>query len=536
MLQAPLGSGTFGVVSKGTYCRRNPDGTEKETIECAVKQINDPREIRAFMNEVTQLSRVNHENIVTIYGAHIGRPCYLVMEYAAGGSLYHVLHCKPYTVHVQYTTAHALSWCLQCIKGIDYLHNMEPKPLVHRDIKPPNLLLVDGMLTLKICDFGTACDLQTNMTNCKGSAAWMAPEVFTGTNYTQKCDIFSWGIILWEVLSRQKPYEDMDFAYQILWAIKDNKRPPMIYDAPKVIQDLMARCWHPLPENRPTSSDIVQLMTRLFSYCDKNDLVPLSCPIPLRSSSTSSTISMATSNVSSSPNALTPVATQRRPNTFLTENFPMLNANYSHLISPDPYTPSTSRQGTSERHDQTSETPPPPAHRMHRRQLSFGIVNASVGAGATFNGNASSINSQENISPSYNHTQVRKSSWPTTPDEPYEDLGIQGHLLVEPKLQPLPPLTNLRESVIIYESHKRLCQWYHKQQAEIELLMRRNRELDDLVQEVTSGSIIRKTDIQVKYQELFNEQRGLLQLKDKLKRQLRELQHRELDDAWVFVQ
>ncbi|OQR79767.1 mitogen-activated protein kinase kinase kinase 7-like [Tropilaelaps mercedesae] len=485
------------------------------------------------MNEVTQLSRVNHENIVTIYGAHIGRPCYLVMEYAAGGSLYNVLHCKPYTIHVQYTTAHALSWCLQCIRGIDYLHNMEPKPLVHRDIKPPNLLLVDGMLTLKICDFGTACDLQTNMTNCKGSAAWMAPEVFTGTNYTQKCDIFSWGIILWEVLSRQKPYEDMDFAYQILWAIKDNKRPPMIHNAPKVIQDLMSQCWHPCPEKRPTSSQIVALMTRLFSYCDKNDLIPLRCAIPLRSSSTSSTMSIATSNLSGSPNGLTPVATQRRPHTFLTEGFPSLNGAFNHLISPDTNTPSTSRQGTPEQHE-TTEVPPP--HRTHRRQLSGGLIGAVLGSSNNAN-SVTNVNttSRENIAVQPGLGQTRKSSWPTTPDEPYEDLGIQSHLLVEPKLQPLPPLNNLSESVCIYESHKRVCQWYYKQQAEIELLMRRSRELDDLLQNKADDSSIPKVDIQVKYQELFNEQRSLLQLKDKLKRQLRELQHQEHEEGWIFV-
>ena len=59
-----------------------------------------------------------------------------------------------------------------------------------RDLKSPNLLLVKQGLMLKICDFGTACDMQTVMTNNKGSAAWMAPEVFEGNTYTEKCDIF----------------------------------------------------------------------------------------------------------------------------------------------------------------------------------------------------------------------------------------------------------------------------------------------------------------------------------------------------------
>lgn len=94
------------------------------------------------------------------------------MEYAEGGSLYNVLHGCP---KISYTAAHAMSWALQCAEGVAYLHAMRPKPLIHRDLKPPNLLLVDQGRQLKICDFGTVTDKATMMTNNMGSAAWMAP-------------------------------------------------------------------------------------------------------------------------------------------------------------------------------------------------------------------------------------------------------------------------------------------------------------------------------------------------------------------------
>lgn len=96
---------------------------------------------------------------------------------------------------------------------------------------------------LKICDFGTACDLHTYMTNNKGSAAWMAPEVFEGSRYTEKCDVFSWGIILWEVLARQKPFDDMGgvSAFRIMWAVHVGQRPPLIEGCPKPIENLMTR-------------------------------------------------------------------------------------------------------------------------------------------------------------------------------------------------------------------------------------------------------------------------------------------------------
>lgn len=96
---------------------------------------------------------------------------------------------------------------------------MQPKPLIHRDLKPPNLLLVNGGRILKICDFGTVADKATLMTNNKGSAAWMAPEVFVGQTYNEKIDVFSWGIILWEVLSREQPFKNIESTYQILWSV-----------------------------------------------------------------------------------------------------------------------------------------------------------------------------------------------------------------------------------------------------------------------------------------------------------------------------
>uniref|UniRef100_T1J3V1 Mitogen-activated protein kinase kinase kinase 7 n=1 Tax=Strigamia maritima TaxID=126957 RepID=T1J3V1_STRMM len=249
-----VGKGSFGVVNKGKWRGKF----------VAVKKIEGESEKKAFLVERQQLSRVNHPNIVKLYGACTKSPVCLVMEYAEGGSLYNVLHVTP---RANYSASHAMSWALQCAKGVSYLHDMKPKALIHRDLKPPNLLLIMGGTVLKICDFGTACDIQTHMTNNKGSAAWMAPEVFEGFSYSEKCDVFSWGIILWEVITRHKPFSELGgSAFSIMWAVHTGHRPPLIQGCPLQIEKLMTRCWDKSPSRRPSMCEVVEIMTELFKF------------------------------------------------------------------------------------------------------------------------------------------------------------------------------------------------------------------------------------------------------------------------------
>ncbi|XP_031656214.1 mitogen-activated protein kinase kinase kinase 7 isoform X4 [Oncorhynchus kisutch] len=260
-----VGRGAFGVVCKAKWKGK----------DVAIKTIESESERKAFIVELRQLSRVNHPNIVKLYGS-CNNPVCLVMEYAEGGSLYNVLHgAEPLPC---YTASHAMSWCFQCSQGVAYLHGMKPKALIHRDLKPPNLLLVAGGTVLKICDFGTACDIQTHMTNNKGSAAWMAPEVFEGSNYSEKCDVFSWGIILWEVITRRKPFDEIGGpAFRIMWAVHNGTRPPLIKSLPKPIESLMTRCWSKDPSQRPSMEEIVKIMTHLMRCFPGSD-EPLQYP------------------------------------------------------------------------------------------------------------------------------------------------------------------------------------------------------------------------------------------------------------------
>ncbi|XP_030378982.1 mitogen-activated protein kinase kinase kinase 7 [Scaptodrosophila lebanonensis] len=259
-LEEKVGHGSYGVVYKATW--RNQ--------LVAVKEFGASAEQKAIETEVKQLSRVKHVNIIALYGlSSYQQSTYLIMEYAEGGSLHNFLHGK---VQPAYSLAHAMSWALQCAEGVAYLHAMSPKPLIHRDLKPLNLLLTNKGRHLKICDFGTVADKSSLMTNNRGSAAWMAPEVFEGSKYTEKCDIFSWAIVLWEVLSRKQPFKEIDNTYSIMWKIHKGERPPLLHNCPKRIEDLMTACWKTTPEERPSMTYVVKVMNEIikdYSGADK---------------------------------------------------------------------------------------------------------------------------------------------------------------------------------------------------------------------------------------------------------------------------
>ncbi|KAH8387974.1 hypothetical protein KR093_010732 [Drosophila rubida] len=251
-LSEKVGHGSYGVVYKANW--RNQ--------LVAVKEFFASAEQKDIEKEVKQLSRVKHPNIIALHGiSSYQQGTYLIMEYAEGGSLYNFLHGK---VKPAYSLAHAMSWARQCAEGVAYLHGMTPKPLIHRDLKPLNLLLTNKGRNLKICDFGTVADKSTMMTNNRGSAAWMAPEVFAGSKYTEKCDIFSWAIVLWEVLSRKQPFKDIENAYTIQWKIYKGERPPLLDNCPKHIEQLMTACWKTAPEDRPSMKYIVDVMNEII--------------------------------------------------------------------------------------------------------------------------------------------------------------------------------------------------------------------------------------------------------------------------------
>ncbi|XP_032584392.1 putative mitogen-activated protein kinase kinase kinase 7-like [Drosophila mojavensis] len=178
------------------------------------------------------------------------------MAYAECGSLFEFLHGSEQR---EYTMAMAIDWMIQCIQGINHMHSMEPI-LIHRDLKTANLLLTKNYRNLKIGDFGNATDLGTMMTDMSGTAGYIAPKVLLGNTYTEKCDIYSFGIVLWEVMARRKPFHhlsDPNTIAKMYLPTKDER--PILFDIIpncEKFRFVIENCWDQEPKNRPTVKEI----------------------------------------------------------------------------------------------------------------------------------------------------------------------------------------------------------------------------------------------------------------------------------------
>ncbi|KAJ7549108.1 hypothetical protein O6H91_07G040200 [Diphasiastrum complanatum] len=192
--------------------------------EVAVKLLRQPDKVkeiaqrldRQFIQEVTLLSRLHHQNVVRFVAACRKPPvCCVITEYLPNGSLRAFLHKNE---------AHSLplkiilGMSLDIARGMEYVHS---QGVIHRDLKSENLCL-EKDLCIKITDFGVAC-LATECNNLAkdiGTYRWMAPEMISHKPYSRKVDVYSFGIILWELNTGLIPFEEMS-AVQAAFAVVD---------------------------------------------------------------------------------------------------------------------------------------------------------------------------------------------------------------------------------------------------------------------------------------------------------------------------
>ncbi|XP_062123829.1 putative mitogen-activated protein kinase kinase kinase 7-like isoform X2 [Drosophila sulfurigaster albostrigata] len=248
-----IGRGSYGVGHEAIW-RNNSDRAEVSVkISLQDFEIDHLREIR-------NLTKFKHANIVALNGIYRKESIGLIFEYSGCGSLYDYLHKKVAEV----AFIEKLDWMLQCANGMEYLHI---RKIVHRELKTQNLLLFDDFRILKICDFNTAKQFVTSNTEIDETVCYMAPEVCDDNGkYTEKCDVFSFGVIFWEVLSEKKPfdiYKDLHpLAVQkkIINGDRLNINYIRIHHNSDLITPIIEKCWDGDPENRPTMKELASFI------------------------------------------------------------------------------------------------------------------------------------------------------------------------------------------------------------------------------------------------------------------------------------
>ena len=204
-----------------------------------------------------------HPHVITFFGAALSDDAvntYIITELAPNGSLYDYLHVKK----EKPSSDQSFAWAMQVASGMEHLHNNN---VVHRDLKSANILLSYGLLA-KVCDFGTARTMaQTTKTSQAGTLRWMAPEVVEGVegNINKMCDVFSYGMVVYEIFAHQVPYADIPSGARAGLAVLQGKRPPIPATLPPFFQPLLEACWKEEPDQRPQFKAItVAIQTSSF--------------------------------------------------------------------------------------------------------------------------------------------------------------------------------------------------------------------------------------------------------------------------------
>ncbi|CAF3376725.1 unnamed protein product [Rotaria socialis] len=253
-----------------TESRISNPSNDDESANAAQKSLVDGllREARLFAN-------LRHANIIQLFGVSPSvstRSLYLVMEYAHGGALDHLLQrrkCGLYpNVFIQYAK--------QIADGMRYLHEEGTEHIIHRDLKCSNILILEAIQdihndnellykTLKITDFGLAKkQIQSSSMSAAGTFPWMSPECIRSNEFSTKSDVWSFGVLLWECLTGEIPYKGFD-QMQVAFGIATNKYSlPIPSTCPEEFSQLMKDCWQPLPQDRPTFTQLYEQINRII--------------------------------------------------------------------------------------------------------------------------------------------------------------------------------------------------------------------------------------------------------------------------------
>jgi len=257
------------------------------------------------------MCKVKHDNLVKFIGACKEPLMVIVSELLPGMSLKNYLNSiRPSQLDIHT----ALGYALNIAHAMECLH---ANGIIHRDLKPDNLLLTANRKKLKLTDFGLAREetVTEMMTAETGTYRWMAPELYSTVtlqrgekkHYTNKVDVYSFGIVLWELLTNKMPFEGMSNLQAAYAAAFKQVRPTFPEETPQDLVSIVESCWVEDPAMRPSFSQIIRMLDAFLmtipapppSEQDEDaESEDTTSSLSSKSSSVSSIVSRATSKLS----------------------------------------------------------------------------------------------------------------------------------------------------------------------------------------------------------------------------------------------
>jgi serine/threonine protein kinase len=293
--QQLIGKGSFGAVYRASWRGQDvavkelvlptepqsSSGAAKAALAQRVQQI-----AKDFVSEVEVCADLAHPNLVRLMGYSAKPRLLIVQEMMHGQSVDKQLYLERWRP----TDLQMLKVALDVAQGMKYLHSHFKQPIIHRDLKCGNLLLRDPPDTdaetnilCKVADFGLSRDKHVTdaerrsgitefreggteqMTGC-GSVLWMAPEILQGDTYNEKVDVFSFAMVMVELVDCDLPWHGWRFAAEVPFKVINKERPNhQIRSASDEVRQLVTEMWHHVPSRRPSFEDIVERLEGLYA-------------------------------------------------------------------------------------------------------------------------------------------------------------------------------------------------------------------------------------------------------------------------------